>query len=344
MRRVAPAAAIFIAALSLPCSGAAQLPLTLVADVPLPGDSTRLDYQTLDESRHLLFVAHLGDGAVIVVDARTSHVVKVVGDVSAVHGVLAIPELDMTYASATGTNEVVAIDESTLKIRARMAGGVYPDGMAFDPVTRRLFVSDEHGATETVIDAKTNRRISTIALGGEAGNTQYDPISRRIFVNVQTLGQLVEIDPARNRIVRRIAVSGQQSGCISNHGLLIDASMRRAFIACEESGTLLQVDMRNMRIVATWNIGEDPDVIALDPQTHFLFVAAESGNVSVFSNGRTVTRIGQAFLAPYAHTVAVDPRTQLVYFPLQNIGGKPVLRVMKERHSCRRSSSKRTSC
>jgi hypothetical protein len=32
---------------------------------------------------------------------------------------------------------------------------------------------------------------------------------------------------------------------------------------------------------------------------------------------------------PHAHSVAVDPRTHLLYFPLQDIGGRPVLRIME---------------
>jgi len=99
-------------------------------------------------------------------------------------------------ASATGTNEVVAIDESTLRITARMPGGTYPDGMAYAPQVGKLYVSDETGRTETVIDVRTNQRITTIPLDGEVGNTQYDAVSGHIFVNVQSRRQLVEIDPA----------------------------------------------------------------------------------------------------------------------------------------------------
>ena len=37
-----------------------------------------------------------------------------------------------------------------------------------------------------------------------------------------------------------------------------------------------------------------------------------------------VRKLGQALLAPGAHTVAVDPRTHLVYFPLErSSSGKP---------------------
>jgi DNA-binding beta-propeller fold protein YncE len=306
----------------------ASLPLRNAGDIVLPGNPTRLDYQSLDVRRHLLFIAHLGDGQVIAVDTKARRVVATIADVSAVHGVLAVPSLGVVYASATGTNEVVAIDESTLKIAARTDGGVYPDGMAFDPRTRRLFVSDERGRTETVIDTRSNRRISTIELDGEVGNSAFDPASGHVFVNVQTLGQLVEIDPKTNAVVRRLSVSG--TGCVGNHGLLLDALTHRAFIACEGSASLLWYDLRSSRIVQAWTIGEDPDVLALDPVTHRLFVAAESGTVSVFDDGKRVTRTSQGFFAPAAHTVAVDPQTHLLYFPLENVGGKPVLRIVEQ--------------
>ena len=112
-------------------AAATGLPLESVADVPLGGHTTRLDYESIDPSRHLLFIAHLGDSAVIVFDTQAQRVVSRITDVSKVHGVLAIPELGRVYASATGTNEVVVIDEASLKITARMPGGTYPDGMTY---------------------------------------------------------------------------------------------------------------------------------------------------------------------------------------------------------------------
>jgi YVTN family beta-propeller protein len=330
LKAVSLAAVAFGAAAIFGCNrvpAGEQLPLKQIADVPLPGNPTRLDYQSLDPRRQLLFIAHLGDSDVVVVDTKTRRVVATIPDISSVHGVLAVPELDTVYASATGTNELVAIDERTLKIKARTAGGVYPDGIAYDPVTKHLFVSDEHGNTDTVIDARSNRRLTEIPLDGEVGNTQYDPVSHHIFVNVQTLGQLIEIDPNSNAIVKRTSLAG----CEGNHGLLIDDRRRRAFIACEDNAAFLWLDMRDMHIVKTWKIGDGPDVLAFNPQSHRLYVAAESGVVSVFSANTSVQRLAQGYLAPAAHTVAVDPLTRAVYFPLENIGGKPVLKIMHEK-------------
>ena len=60
-----------------------------------------------------------------------------------------------------------------------------------------------------------------------------------------------------------------------------------------------------------------------------LYVSAESGNVTIFrENGKTLVTVG-SFSMPHAHTVSVDSDTHLVYFPLQNIDGHPVLRVME---------------
>ena len=64
---------------------------------------------------------------------------------------------------------------------------------------------------------------------------------------------------------------------------------------------------------------------------HRLYVSAESGVVAVFAETKhAVKPLGLAFLADAAHTVAVDPRTHLVYFPLKSgSAGRPELLIMR---------------
>lgn len=302
------------------------LPLKQLADVPLGGRPTRLDYASLDPDRYLLFIAHLGDGEVLVFDTRGDRVLARIPDVASVHGVLAIPELSRVYASATGSNEIVAIDENTLNITARMPGGSYPDGMAYAPDAHKLYVSDERGETETVIDVRSNTRITTIPLGGEVGNTQYDPVSRHIFVNVQSRQQLIEIDPATDGVIARIDLPGARG----NHGLLIDPEQRLAFIACEDNDKLLVLDMRTMRVTSSFDVGQDPDVLAFDPELHLLYVAGEAGIVSLFkADAGNVSKIGDDRIGPNAHVVAVNDSTHRAYFPLKNVQGRATLRIME---------------
>jgi YVTN family beta-propeller protein len=307
-------------------SPAAAVPLEKVSDVPLGGRTTRLDYASLDPGRHLLFVAHLGDSQVIVFDVQASRVVGRVAGVSSAHGVLALPELNRVYATATGRGEVVAIDPATLAVIARVPTGGYPDGLAYVPGSHKLYVSDEKAGNEAVIDVRSNTRIATIALGGEAGNTQYDSITSHIFVNVQTRNQLVEIDPASDKIIARYDLPGAKG----NHGLLIDSEHRLAFVACEGNDTLIAFDLRTMRPLASFPVGSGPDVIAYDPAFKYLYVASEAGPVSVFlvATG-SVTKLGDEFIGPNAHVVAVDSATHRVYFPLKNSNGHTAMRIFE---------------
>jgi hypothetical protein len=43
---------------------------------------------------------------------------------------------------------------------------------------------------------------------------------------------------------------------------------------------------------------------------------------------RDLRLLGQ-FDMPHAHTVAVDPKSHLVYFPLEDVGSHPLLRIMR---------------
>ena len=322
-----PTAMLFALLLTSPLAApAVGIPLADLAEIPLPGKATRLDYASMDPETHKLFLAHLGDSTVIVVDTDHDKVTAEIPGIGHVHGVLAVPALGRVYASATETNEIVAIDEKSLKVVARIPGGFYPDGMAYAPRQRKLYVSDEHGKTETVIDTRLNRRIATILLGSEVGNTQYDSSSGHIFVNAQTSGKLIEIDPEADRI---IAIHALQ-GCVEPHGLLIDARDRLAFVACQDNSRLLAFDMKSMEIAWSSPVDKEPDVLAFDPGLHRLYVAGEEGVVSIFDSSGGMQKIWEGFIGDNAHVVAIDPATHAVYFPLKNVLGRPVLRIMKE--------------
>ena len=88
-----------------------------------------------------------------------------------------------------------------------------------------------------------------------------------------------------------------------------------------------------LKVTGSAATGDDPDVLALDRSLRRLYVAAESGDLAVFAErGRRLERLGLAHLAPSAHTVAVDSRTHLVYFPLESgTSGRPELRIMAPR-------------
>lgn len=304
-------------------------PLKPVADLPLPGPCSRFDYASLDPATHRLFLNHMGAGEVVVVDTHLRTVVAVLKGFPRCTGILAVPSRREVYVSVPGhvggEGSVAVLDADTLKELARIPVGDFPDGLAFDPDDQRVFVSDESGGRVAVIDARAHRLLTRIPLGGEVGNTQYDPVAKRIYSNVQTRNQLVVLDPKAMTVAARLDLPGAEG----NHGLLIDAANRLAFVACEGNGKLLVVDLGTGRVLQTFAAGRDPDVLAFDPAEGRLVVACEAGPVALFrETGRALRPEATQRVGGNAHVVAVDPVTHAVFFPLKRVGDHPALRIM----------------
>jgi DNA-binding beta-propeller fold protein YncE len=300
--------------------------LKKVADIPMPGRPVRFDYQSLDSHSGRLYISHMNANQLVVFDTATRQVVANLDGFKRVHGVWAVPELGRVYASVTGEHAVAVVDSKTLHTLAKVGPITYPDGLAYAPKVKRVFVSDEHGNADAVIDATHNTLITSIPLGGGAGNTVYDPGSGHILVAIHETNELAAIDPASAKIVGRYSLPGIKEP----HGIALDVSNRLAFVAGQENHCLGVVDLNSMKVLSTHDVGQDPDVLAFDPGLRRLYVSAESGTVSVFEEGKArELRALAHFHMPHAHTVSVDPKTHLVYFPLENINGHPLLRIME---------------
>jgi len=153
--------------------------------------------------------------------------------------------------------QVAIIDDRKLKVVARVGDIRSPDGIAYAPEADKVFVSDESGGADIVIDPNTSRKRSTIGLDGEAGNTHYDSVSHCILVAVQTKNQLVAIDPVSERIVQRYDLPRSANP----HGFTLDEPGRLAFITSEGNSLLQVVDLRTMKILQTLKVPDDPDVL-----------------------------------------------------------------------------------
>jgi DNA-binding beta-propeller fold protein YncE len=321
--RCLPALLLLVAA--FPSRAAAPDVLRKLADVPLPGPANRFDYASLDATTGRLYLNHMGAGEVVVFDVRQRKVTAVLKGFPRCTGILAVPALGRVFVSTPGKGQVAVIDANTHAVLARLPAGRFPDGVAFEPGSKRIFVSDEAGGAVIAIDAAGLKVLGKIPLGGEAGNTQADAEAHRVYTNDQTNGDLVVIDPAALAVKERIPL-----GMKGNHGLYLDVPRHLAFIASEDRNQLLVLDLAARRVTARFPLGSGPDVLAFDPGTRRLYVASESGTLSIFREDETgIVEEGHPRVGPNAHVVAVDPATHLVYLPLKDVDGHPLLRIME---------------
>jgi DNA-binding beta-propeller fold protein YncE len=299
------------------------LPLRQASATALTGGPVRFDYAALDVGRGRLFIAHMGAGELIDVDVHAHSVVRTMPDLPDVHGVIVVPDKHRVFATATGNNQLVAIDEDSGQDVFRAPTDTYPDGLAYDSVRHTVWTTNESAGTETVIDADTGGVRATVPLGGEVGNVVYDGLLEQMVVAVQGRNELAFIDPARFTVAERIPTPG----CDHPHGMALDVTNQVMFVGCEANATMVTVDLANRTVIDRQTVGETPDVLAYDPGAGRIYVAAESGWVSIFDHdhGRLTPR-GSAHLADGAHSLTLDPTTHHSYFPIpKGPKGSPVL-------------------
>lgn len=306
-----------------------------VTDLPLPGASARFDYEALDPASGRLYINKMGANQVLVYDVRARHLLAALPGFPSATGITLAAQRGLAFVSTPGGifdslrghDGLRVLRLSDLKTIASLRTGEFPDGSAWVAPLGRLFVSNERGGVETIIGGDPLRVLKTLPLGGEAGNSAYVPSDHRVLVNVQSRRELVAIDPQALVIIRRITLPAT---CVHNHGLLVDDSAHLVFVACDGNARLLTLSLPGLEPVQIDSVGEDPDVLALDPERQILYVASESGVVSVFAvvTGK-LKRLWSGLVGPDAHSVAVDPVSGLTYFPLADVDGHPLLRVMR---------------
>ncbi|MBU6298766.1 MAG: hypothetical protein KJS68_11020, partial [Alphaproteobacteria bacterium] len=235
-----------------------------VGDFPLGAATSRLDYQSLDPATGRLYIAGMGAGKLLAFDIEYDRLASSLNGYPKVTGVLAVPDLHKVYASvpgaglipslsvalgmvglSSGRGAIAITDTRTLREVARLPGGVFPDGITFDPKDRKIFVSDELGSAVLVIDADSNRLIARIAPGGEVGNVRYDPITAKVYAPIQSQNELAVIDPARLQVVARHPLLGGKHP----HGLAIAPDQAIGYVACDGNDRLLTVDLATGKVL-----------------------------------------------------------------------------------------------
>jgi len=188
--------------------------------------------------------------------------------------------------------------------------------------------------------------------GTDIGHNRYDEVLHRLYVVTQILpnandltallppagtAEFVTIDPVANRIINRTALP---ASCSTPHGMNVDTQQHVAFIACTDVDPsksllehLLRMNVQTLKVFPDdpklTRLPAAPDIVQIDQPLHLVFVAC-NGGISVFDESPgNFHKLGDYVIGKGTHTVAVDEQAQLLYLPVPNLGGRPVLHVVK---------------
>jgi DNA-binding beta-propeller fold protein YncE len=276
-----------------------------------------------------LVIAHMNDGEVLITSLSDGSVLKRLTDIPVARGVVVADEIGTIFVTSS-PSQLVLIDNQSLTEIRRVATGTAPDGVAWDPVDKVVGVSDQgDGALSLIANAGSGER-TQVQVGTTTGNVVFDATRGWFWISAvasKPPDQLVAVDP----ITAQIKTTIDLPGCSGAHGLRLHPDGQSAFIACEGNNVLLRVELGGAHALTTARTSTGPDVLSIDPGLGWLYVATEGGSLSVFDINQTgVALVGHDQPGDNAHSVAVDPATHRVFFPLMaGPQGTPVLRIMK---------------
>src|SRR3989442_15250649 len=94
---------------SSPRAESAEPRLSKLIDLPLPGQPSRFDYQSLDSKAKRLYFSHMGDGELVVLNTETREIVAHLPGFPRTTGVLAVPEVQEIFLSLPGYHAVAIV-------------------------------------------------------------------------------------------------------------------------------------------------------------------------------------------------------------------------------------------
>jgi DNA-binding beta-propeller fold protein YncE len=290
--------------------------LRLIGHVELPAHRGKggFDHADIHAPTDRLYVAHTCNDALDVIDTARDRYLESIPGLTTVAGALVSEERGLVFTSNRGENTVSLFAPHAERDGCKIAVGVKPNGLAFDPERGILIaanvgdpaIADSYSVS--VVDIARRERIGEIKVPGRTRWTIYDAARKMFFVNIASPALIIAIDardPTRIAKAFEIPAAGP-------HGLDLDPATGRLLCACD-AGALLAIDAASGRVLGDVALSGAPDVVFLHPQLRRLYMAiGDPGVIDVIDIG-TMRRAEVVATEAGAHTLTLDRKRNKVY-------------------------------
>jgi DNA-binding beta-propeller fold protein YncE len=207
----------------------------------------------------------------------------------------------------------VIFDTRTFKVISRIAlpENSAPDGIAYDPHSKRIFTCNNKAKTSSVIDAQTLKVIETIDFQNLRPEGVVPDAQGRVFFTLPRGQQVVVVDASTTRILARWPLD---TGFNLPHSIAIDPVGQRLFVGCENN-KMAVLDTSSGKTVAGLALGDGHDAAAYDPIEKLVFTSNEEGTVTVIRefSPNEFSVLENVKTAKWGRTLALDTKTHRVY-------------------------------
>ena len=226
--------------------------------------------------------------------------------------------------NSTGCTLTV-IDGSTDKVLGGIPittnQGIGIQGVAVNPVTNRIYVSDATDAKVDVIDGNTNKIIASITFGGA------QPLGLAVDFGTNQVAVAIDgpylyiVSGATNKVEGRVTI-GQFAANVAVNSFTSQAYVTNETFA---PSTVAIVNLQNGQVEANVPTGNNPFGVAVDLYTNLVFVTNTQDSTVAVVNGNTKTKVGS--VTANSFLIDVNPATRMVY---ATDGSSSVVHVISE--------------
>lgn len=284
------------------------LHLTGYVDPPTNKGSGGFDHAAVHAATGHVYVAHTANDAVDVFDPASSRHLFSIPNLPGVAGALVCEESQLVFSSNRAENTIGIFAPGPDPTVHKVAVGLRPNGLAYDPVRRLILVANvgdpsiAGSCTLTMVALDDRAVVAEIAVPGRTRWAVYDSDAERFYVNIADPAVIAIVDAKKPDAIA--ATFDIPAG--GPHGLDLDPTTHRLFCACDAS-RLITLDSASGRIVAEHALSGVPDVVLFNRPRRQLYVAVgDPGLIDVFDTG-SMTSLGRVATERGAHTIAFAP-------------------------------------
>jgi len=291
---------------------------------PVPGNGG-FDYITIDSAARRLYVSHGTE--VNVVDADSGKLIGTIPDTPGVHGIAIASEFKHGFTSNGRENKMSMFDTNTLQLIKKIDVGKGPDGIYYDPQTKRVFTNNHGSHDITAIDAKTGEVVGTVKAEGDGESAIVaDGV---VYVNMEDTNEVITFDPKSLEVKHRFPIGVAKTPT----GLSYDAKTKRLFVGCRNEPKMVVMDAVSGKVITSFPIGRGVDYAGFDPSAKLIFFSCSEGVLDIFreKSADQYEDAGPVKTQPSARTMAFDPKTKKIFLsaaeyvetPPATPGGRP---------------------
>jgi len=281
-----------------------------VLDVVKVGGAGGFDYVYADADGRRLYIPRSGGATsrITVFDLDTLKSVGEVANVSGVHGAVVDPVSGHGFASS---KPVVMFDTKTLATIKTIPVDGNPDGILFDPFSKRVLILSHREPNVTVLNAADGSVLGTINLGGAPEQAVSDG-KGRIFIDIEDKDTIAVVDIQKMQVAGGYGLSAKGK---TPAGLAMDVQNHILFAFCREPATVVIVNADTGEIITNLPIGNGVDGASFNSATMEAFSSQRDGTLTVIKeNSPTNFEVEQTVKTrPGARTSTLDSKTGKIF-------------------------------